>query len=524
MDIKLFLVKSVTLLYLESQIEGYSSSNASVIRSMLADIKLPENIGDIGDGRNILSNLRSTVLEMLNSGGSQRYEPDMLMQRIRMNLQSDDVTYKALDKVIRKYPDESVIRKHINDISREMRRYKNREKLHEIVKKASYTLSFNEAEVEDWDTFVLQTAQDLLSVDMETEERIDPAFITSVNFNDPSSVNAAFEDMNKSLSIDGIIKFPFKALNRMMGVQGGGRRGEFGLVNALPHNNKSGTLLDLFLGTCLFNDPFLFDPDKKPLCLLYSTEDDVPIIIQKIYVILKQMELGMAVSVKGLDPAEATAYVVEKLQARGWYVEIHRIKGSSFTYAKYIKHLEQYKAKGFEVCASYVDYLAMFSKDGCVQGATGDDLQDLYKRTREYTSAEKILQVTAHQLSTQAKEEKRMNPTKFIRDMPGGGYYQGCKKLDTEVDWEFYVNKQVVNDGAYSEYLWGKHRGVVEPTPEAHKYFVLKFNPNPMYGLMYDFHLEHDTSYKIIGGRPSSQGGGMAWNDIDEMNDTAMAA
>lgn len=523
MDIKLFLVKSITLLYLESQIEGFSSSNASVIRSMMAEIKLPDNIGDLGEGRNTLSNLRSTVLEMLNSGGSQRYEPDTLMQRLRMNLQSDDITYKALERTIRKYPDESVIRKHINDISREMRRYKNREKLHEIVKKASYTLAFNEAEVEDWDTFVLQTAQDLLSVDMETDDRVDPAFITTVNFNDPESVEAAFSDMNKSLSTEGIIKWPYKALNKMMGVQGGGRRGEFGLINALPHNNKSGILLDLFLGTCLFNDPFLFDPTKKPLVLFYSTEDDIPIIIQKIYVIFKQMELGMAIDVKGINPKEATDYVIQILQSRGWFVEIHRIKGSSFTYAKYIKHLEQYKAKGFEICASFIDYLAMFSKDGCIQASTGDDLQDLYKRVREYTSAEKILQVTAHQLSTQAKEEKRVNPGKFIRDMPGGGFYQGCKKLDTEVDWEFYINKQVVNDGAFLEFLWGKHRGVVEPTPEAHKYFVLKFLASPMYGLLYDQGLAHDTSYKVVGGRPSSQGGGIAWNDIDEMND-ALAA
>jgi len=524
MDIKLFLVKSVSLLYLESQIAGYASGNARLIRELLTDIKLPENIGEIGEGRNVLSNLRTTVLWMLNNGDSQGYDPDSLLQRLRLNAQHDDVTFKSFEKTIRKYPDETVIRKHINDISKELRRYKNRDKLHEIIKKASYMISFREAEVEDWDGFILQTAQDLLSVDMENDERIDPAFITSVNFNDRESVINAFTNMNQSLSREGIIHFPFKALNKMMGVQDGARRGEFGLVNALPGNNKSGTLLDMMIGTCIFNDPFLFDKTKKPLVLLYSTEDDVPIIIQKIYVILKQLELGLGVSIKGLCPEAATDYVMAKLQARGWFVEIHRIKGSSFNYAKYIKHLEAYKAKGYEVCASFVDYLAMYAKDGCASGSTGDDLQDLYKRVREYTAPERILQVTAHQLSTQAKEEKRMNPTKFIRDMPGGGYYQGCKKLDTEVDWEFYVNKQVVNDGAYLEYLWGKHRGIVEPTPEAHKYFVLKFNDQPMYGLRYDFDLDEDLSYKIVGGKPNHAGGGMQWNDIDEMNSSARAA
>jgi len=289
MDIKLFLVKSVSLLYLESQVEGYKSGNASLIRELLADIKLPENVSDIGEGRNVLANLRTTVLWMLNDGASQRYEADSLLQRLRLNTSHDDIVYKALEKTIRRYPDESVIRKHINDISRELRRWKNHEKLQEVIKKASYAINFREAEIEDWDSFILQTAQDLLSVDMESAERVGPDFITSVNFNDRDSVTAAFQDMHKSLSTEGIIKFPIKALNRMMGVQGGGRRGEFGLVNALPHNNKSGTLLDLFIGTCIFNEPFVFNEGKKPLALLYSTEDDVPVIIQKIYVILKQL-------------------------------------------------------------------------------------------------------------------------------------------------------------------------------------------------------------------------------------------
>src|SRR5690606_38488340 len=111
-----------------------------------------------------------------------------------------------------------------------------------------------------------------------------------------------------------------------------------------------------------------------------------------------------------------------------------------------------------------------------------------------------------------AKEEKRMNPTKFIRDMPGGGYYQGCKMLETEVDWQIYVNKQIVNNGTYLEHVWGKHRGVVEPTPEAHKYFVMRYFDDGMYGLPYDVHLDEDLSYKVVGGRPNSQGGGTTWD------------
>jgi hypothetical protein len=516
MDIKLFLVKSISLLFLESQLENPATSGGKmIIRQLLGDIKIQESAADHGSDRNTLNNLRTTVMWMLGNGDTQTYDLDSLLQRLRLNVQGDEFTYKALEKTIKLYGDESIIRKLAGNIIKEMKRFQAKEKLNEVLRKASYTVAFKETEVEDWDGFILQTAQDLLSIDMDNDEHNDPAFLTTVDFNNPASVQSAFEDMEQTMSTDGIIQFPFHELNNLMGKQKGGRRGEFGLVNALPGNNKSGTLLDMFMGTCLYNDPFLFDPLKKPLVLLYSTEDDVPVIIQKIYIILKQLETGGPVSARGLNAAMATQYVMEKLQARGWNVEIHRILGSAMSYAKYIQHLEKYKAKGFEVCAVFCDYLTMYSKDGCAQGSTGDDLQDLYKRVREYTNPNKILHVTAHQLSTQAKEEKRINPTKFIRDMPGGGYYQGCKKLDTEVDWEIYVNKQVVNDGSYLEYVWGKHRGVVEPTPERAKYFVMKYHEYPMYGIPYDVHLDHSLGYRAVGGKPIHSGGGSTWDDID---------
>jgi hypothetical protein len=517
MDIKLFLVKSISLLYLESQLAHSTNSGGKlIIRELLADIKLQESAAEHGSDRNTLNNLRTTVMWMLSNGESQTYDLDTLLQRLRLNVQGDDVTYKALEKTIKLYPDDAIARKLAGNIIREMKKFKAKEKLNEVLRKASYTVAFKDTEVEDWDSFILNTAQDLLSIDMDNDEHQDAAFLTTVNFADTASVEAAFVDMEQTMSTDGIIKFPFKELNNLFGIQQGGRRGEFGLVNALPGNNKTGTLLDMFMGVCLYNDPFLFDPAKKPLVLLYSTEDDVPVIIQKIYIILKQLEVDGPVSARGLDPKVATAYVMERLRARGFEVEIHRIMGSMMSYAKYIQHMEKYKAKGYEIVACFCDYLTMYNKDGCASGSTGDDLQDLYKHVREYTNPNKILHVTAHQLSTQAKEEKRQNPTKFIRDMPGGGYYQGCKKLDTEVDWEIYVNKQVVNDGSYLEYVWGKHRGVVEPTPEKAKYFVMKYHDYPMYGIPYDVHLEKSLGYKVVGGKPNNAGGGNQWYDIED--------
>lgn len=520
MDIKLFLVKSISLLYLESQIVGSTKTGGKpIVRELLSEIKLQESAAEHGSDRNTLNNLRTTVMWMLSSGDSETYDLDTLLQRLRLNVQGDETTYKALEKTIKHYADEQIPRKLALNLVREMKKFKARERLNEVLRKASYTVAFKDTEVEDWDSFILNTAQDLLSIDMDSDEHQDAAFLSTVNFADPASVETAFEDMEQTMSTDGIIKFPFKELNNLFGIQQGGRRGEFGLVNALPGNNKSGTLLDMFMGVCLYNDPFLFDPSKKPLVLLYSTEDDVPTIIQKIYIVLKQLEHGTVVSVRGLDPKVATAYVMEKLRARGWEVEIHRIQGSLMSYAKYIQHMEKYKAKGYEIAACFCDYLTMYNKDGCASGSTGDDLQDLYKHVREYTNPNKILHVTAHQLSTQAKEEKRMNPGKFIRDMPGGGFYQGCKKLDTEVDWEIYVNKQVANDGSYLEYVWGKHRGVVQPTPEKAKYFVMRYHDYPLYGIPYDVHLEHSLGYRSVGGKPIHSGGGRSWDDLERGGD-----
>lgn len=513
MDIKLLLVKSITLLFQESQLSENINSSASLIKKAIDTAKLPESAASDGLERNAIVHLRTTVLWMIANHGTQAYDKNGLLQRLRVNVGDDDNLYDAFLQGLSDYPDDNARVKAIAGLKRNIQGFISREKAKDVLKKASHAAAFKENDIEDWTSFLSETAAALSSIDMGGDVEQDPAFVKSVDFSLRDSVVKAFQEMEDTLSEDGMIRLPWKALNRLCGGTGI-RRGEHWMFPALPHNYKSGVLVDIFIGICLFNDPFLFDKDKKPAVILYSSEDDVPIIIQKIFVILKQRETGMPVKYKEFDNDYRTDYVMKELSSRGWNVFIHRVRPSMITYRKYTAHMEDYKSKGFEVCAVVCDYLGMFNREGCNNGAVGDDIQDLHRRVREYTSANKIAHITAHQLSTQAKEHSRMKPDDWIFDMPGKGFYQGCKKIDDELDGECYINKRIVANGAFLEFLWGKHRKVGS-TAEKDKYFALKFLEHPMYGIQYDIDLEEDLSCKVVGGKSQAQGGGKEWFDMD---------
>jgi len=506
MDIKLFTVKAITLLYQESLLDDKRESTSKpIIRKAMDYIKVPEAAADEGIERNTIMQLRSTLLWMLSNTDSQPYDKNDLLQRLRINAGKDDKLYDAFLQSICDYPNRDVLVRSVNRGLTDLRKYINQEKVKETLRKASHSAAFKASEIQDWNHFLQLTIGELGSIDMGGDVKQDPAFVSTVNFKLADSVRNAFTELEDVMSDEGTIKAPWHAANRMTGEVGAFRRGEFWNWCALPHNYKSGWLMDLFVGGCIFNDPFAFDKTKKPAIILFSTEDDTPIIIQKIYVILKQIETGMPIKVKQIDKDEATRYVMEKLTARGWDVFIHRVRPSMFTYFKYVQTLENYKADGYEIAMVVCDYLAMFNREGCNNASTGDDIQDMFRRVREYTTANRILHHTAHQLSTQAKDEKRMDEKNFLMKLPGKGFYQSCKKLDDEVDGEGYLNKQITSAGAWLEVLWGKHRKV-GATPEKDKYFVLKFLEPPLYGIAYDI-LAEDSSYRQIGGRNGAGGG-----------------
>ncbi|MGG4591661.1 DnaB family ATPase [Pseudomonas aeruginosa] len=517
MDIKLLLVRSITALYLSALTSQSSESLKDLIKQMLIHAKLPEGPAESQLDRTSLNQLRTTLMWMVNQPESQTYGRKELLQRLKMNVGADERVYSAFElgmpEGINSDEDVAESKKTIAQFRKEVKRFIGFEKMRDTLRKASHQVSFRSNEINDLKSFALKVSEDVLNIEVDTDLKNDPAVVADIDFGDPESMDKAYETLEDMLSTEGIIKTPWKAMNRSFGENDGMRRGEFINLLGLPGNYKSGMLLDIFVGAALFNKPFLFDETKKPALVFFSTEDEAPVIMQKIFVILKQQETLLPVDFKQFTRREISEYVSERMRVNGWNIFIRKVRPSMTTYSKIIEMLEEFKAKGNEIALLVGDYFSTISKEGCRTDNKGDEFQDLFRRIREYTAINRMACVTAHQLSTDVKRLARNFPDTWLHMLPGKGYYEGCSKLDTEVDYEAYIAKAETPAGTFLQYLWGKHRKLGS-TPQKAKFFCLKYNPEPMHGIRYDMDLAEDLSYTTLAGKSMSEGGGAHFFDI----------
>lgn len=334
-----------------------------------------------------------------------------------------------------------------------------------------------------------------------------------IDLSDVDSVETVYHMAQTAIDPRAILRYPFKAMNRMTGDQNGARRGEWLNVSALPGQNKSGNLLDIFVSMCIFNDPVLFDETKKPLHVYTTIEDKLELVFQKLYIVLMQQEHGLPVKIRGLEPKEMAAYVLARLTARGWNVRFVEFPNGGSS-DEYLGILKEFQEDGFEIVSAGLDYANLIGKQGIPQMTAGDEVQGLHRKMRGWTSPQNIFHYTAHQLSTDAKTLARQFPEDYIKKLPGKGYYEGCKKLDTEFDFEYMVAKTTASGSTWQEFQWAKHRKL-GATNEQDKYFVLKFLELPMIGFKYDVDLDIDTSYRKVGARAQGAEGGQEWSDFD---------
>lgn len=508
MNVKQAVLKCITLLFREHQRKDNVDHSSNLVQDVLATIKIPEVAIDNDRSHHIMSGLKHLTEEMCTQPVRDPFDYDDLRGRLRIIVEDDDSLYEAFEIGTQEKFTGSDLDAVCMRIRSQIRNYMSDYNIRQALTNAG-KVAFKANGNTNWK----EKAQELISelepfTVVDTDIR-DPNIVDEVELDNIEDVKRIFQQAKTEESSEGIMTTGLQGLNRMCGEERMGlRRGEFVLWGGLQHKFKSGFGLMLLAQIALCNDPYLYDPTRKPMLLLCSAENELQQNLTWLYTYIKENETGVKVTAKDIDPDEAAVYVTEKLQSRGWYVAFKRIDPSEFTYRNFYDMVLTYEGKGYEIAFCLFDYLNMISKKGCDQpSGTGSDIRDLFRRVRNFTSKKKITFGTPHQLSTEAKNLLREGRDDFVKEIAEKGYWDGCKTIDNEPDLEMYVHIEEVAGQKFLTLQRGKHRKNAD-TPSRNKYCVYKFEevgtiPMDING--------KDQSRRAINANPEGEGGGAAW-------------
>ena len=474
MDNRLLLVKSITLLYRESQLVHKTDNSADMVRTVIEAIPVPEIGIGIHTEREIISCLRETVIEMCANSIDYEYDRAILLQHLKLNCQDDEKLFSIIEEGIDHTLPESQLKRTIVNLRKSISNHFKEQKISEILSKASYSFKHHRDKIKDIGDFINSLVAQLEPLQMTTNMK-DPAIVSDIDLGDDKAVQSVFAEVKNANDSNGIMKLGWQDLNEM--TQGGFRRGETIMIGALQHKYKTGFTLSLFKQIALYNKPHMLQEGKKPLLLRISFEDDLNLNLQFLYQNLKYDETKQPVSIRDVSIEEMSRYVRERLQVNGYHIKMLRVDPTQWTYKHICNKIIELEAAGYELHLVACDYLFMLPTTGCVvSGPMGSDKRDMLRRMRNFCSAKKITFVTPVQLSSEARQLIRngMPEERFVKEISEKGFFDGSRSLAQEVDLEMYIHVAKHNKETYLTVQRGKHR-VPSIIDDEKKYFLLKF-------------------------------------------------
>ena len=477
MDNKLALTTAITLAHREAAVGDEDGVSVDLIRDLLNLVKVSDvNIGTGTDG-NSVANVKATIIDICRQAEVAVYTPDDLLTRIRLNISDDEKWYTAIERSINSKLDELAIAKSIFVLRNKVKAFINQEKIANILREKTSTWNFRHESIPDTTKFI----QDICA---ELEETVsmagtrDTAIQDEVDFDKIETVKAVAEKVAAIENGTLIWKTGWQDFNDMF--QGGLREGETHACGALPHNDKTGTTLSIFKQLAVYNEPRIRKTGKKPTLVRLTFEDPMTNNMNYLYQNIVHNQTGELVETKGVPPGEIADVVAKELTSRGFSIRMAYVDPSDWSYRSLQNYVLRLEAEGHDVQVLMVDYLSMIPTTGCRQGATGTDLQDLFRRMRNFCRSRGILFITPHQLSTEALNLTRglVSDETFLPFIALKGYWQDAKGLAREFDGAFYVHLIKKDGETYKAFQRDKHRwpGILE---ESKKFFILKY-PGPM--------------------------------------------
>lgn len=492
MDVKALLAKCISLLFREGQ-SGENDLSKQLVLDVITTLKINSN--DISGTDSTVNELKNVVLNMVSKEHPTPYND--LIQHIRIACSSDVVLFESIQDNISFQLDEDELKRTILSYRFELNKYLKEKKATMLLDKMTFDLKFNRDKIGDLNQYMSSNLNGIIDLVNYSGEEI-PGIICEVDLSDIDSVAEQFELIRKENDGSRTIKMPWQAMNRM--TRGGLRLGQLTTVGGLAHNNKTGVSLSMFISGCIFNNPknLQTDQKKKPLMLLISFEDDMLIVLFNLYILLKENLENVKITDEDkqrLSSREAAEYVYKTLSNTGYDIKIVRADSSTWSYAEIQSCVLQFESQGYEIHLTLIDYLNLANKNGLSHSRADADIQELFRRTKNFFAAKNIALLTPVQLSPDAMELKRQGNKMLAMQISDGSYYEGCRGLSREPELELFVDIVKDNGRKYQTFARGKHRGQND-TPEEHKFFILEFQK--IGGLRWDVN-GTDTSLSKFG-------------------------
>lgn len=492
----LLLIRAITLLFRESQLDIGITSSPEIVKEIAETVRPPEMaVGSSDNDRDMIMGLRSIATAMATNSADTKYVVEDLLQRVRMLTRHDETLYEALKEGISGEMPEEHLRSITASIRNELSLYLREVQALSIIKEHARKASFNREDISNMPEFIANFRSALEQYETNIKEK-DPAIVGVVKLSDLDQVEEVFKQAQELNTNAGIMKTGWQAINKML--QGGFRRGEEVVIGALQHNFKTGFSLSLFKHIALYNTPYMLDAKKKPLLVRISFEDPLSLNLPFLYRNIKENETLEAANVTGTEAREMAQFIQEKLSVNGYDVILAYVNPTLWGYRDFLNYVSSLENEGYEIHLCMVDYLNMLNRTGLDNaGPMGTNIRELFRRARNYFVSRKTTFITPHQLSTEAKMLIRQgNEENFVKEVAGKGFWDGCKQLDQEVDLELIIHKVIADGKAWLAVQRGKHR-LFTQCKEEHKFTVLPFHD---VGDIRDDINSADTSRKKPGG------------------------
>jgi len=493
------LLKSITLLHREKELEVNGQDDSSdLVKTVLSLFGNSNRSNLMGGESSVLEDLKHLIEDMINN--PDNYDKISLLQSLELIFKDSPDMLKVVNNAIDRDFSQASLKRTIISLRNTLNNYYKEEELKNAISKASYQITTGRLDGESITDYTQKLVTTLEALTTQTKTK-DPGIVDELDMSDEEGMSLTINKVRDSNLGGNKLITGWKEVNEI--TQGGFKRGESWCFYALQHKYKSGFTRSIFMQLPLHNKPIMDDPNKKPLMVFISFEDDADVMIDFMYKYLYYNEHDKLPDLTEITSAEIAKYIKDKLTMNGYNIKIMRVNPSEWTYKSLFNKILEYEANGYEVHAVVVDYLSKLPTTGCTMGPTGTDVRDLFNRVRNFMSARSILFITPHQLSTEAKQLIRngVPDVNFVKEIAGKGFSEGSKAIDNVLDGELYLHIARIKRQPYLTVQRGKHR-TPNILPEEKMYFTLPFPK----GAPIKENLNDDTDPSFGGVKPSDIG------------------